>query len=301
MVRVAVIGTGYLGRLHARVYSELEEAQLAAVVDVDRARADDIAAAHGSRAYTDFREVLPFVDAVSVVTPTETHYGIAMECLRAGKDILVEKPIASTVREADSLIDEAARRGLCLQVGHIERFNPATDELLPLFESPRFVEAERVSPFLGRAMDVDVTLDLMIHDIDIALSLFGCPKVSGVRAVGASVITDRLDYVKAWVDFEGGRTAFFTAARVSAEKRRIMRVFEAGRFVEIDFMNRKLIVKGRNGELDIEAGDREPLKEELRDFIRCVSEKRSPKVKPLEARDALDLALKISEEARKRG
>ncbi len=299
MIKIAVIGVGYLGRHHARIFSSLEGAELYGIADPDPGRASEAAQATGAKPCSDFREFLPLVDAVSVVTPTETHHGIALECLRAGKSVFLEKPITSTVQQADSLIEEAAKRGLVLQVGHIERFNPAAEEFARIAARPGFIEAERVSPFQGRGTDVDITLDLMIHDIDIALSLFGSPAVSRIKAAGSSVLTETLDYVKAWVDFEGGQSAVFTAGRVSPEKRRIMRAIGDEKYIEVDFMNRKLLERSRRGEREFQAGDAEPLREELKDFIGCIKAGRAPRVKPVEARAALELALKISEEARR--
>jgi predicted dehydrogenase len=298
MKKIAVIGAGYLGRHHARIYSSLEGAELAAVVDVDGTRAGEVAANCNSKAYTNFRDVLALVDALSIVTPTETHATIAMECLRKGKDVFIEKPITGALAEADLVIKEAEERGLVLQVGHIERFNPAAEELFSVLKNAHFIEAERASPYLGRAMDVDVTLDLMIHDIDIALSVLGCPAAVNIKAIGASLITDKLDYAKAWVEFENGTGALFTASRVAASKRRVMNVLEKDRFVEIDFISRKLLARGPSGEHTFQAEDREPLKEELKSFLACINERGVPRVKPQEARQALALALQISEIAR---
>ena len=291
-----------MGRHHARIYSGLEGARLVAVVDIDRKRAEEVAFSCNSRPCTNFREILPLVDAVSIVTPTETHAAIAIECLRQGKDVLVEKPITGGLPESDLVIREAEERGLILQVGHIERFNPAAEELFSVLEEkrerPLFIESERVSPYLGRAIDVDITLDLMIHDIDIALSLLGWPAPANIKAIGARLITNRLDYAKAWVEFSNGASALFTASRVAATKRRIMSVLERERFVEVDFITRRLSARGPSGEHTFEADDREPLEEELKSFLACITERKEPRVKPREAREALALALAISETAR---
>jgi len=298
MKKIAVIGAGYLGRHHARIYSGLEGARLVAVVDIDRKRAEEAAFASNSRPFTNFREVLPLVDAVSIVTPTETHAEIALQCLKKGKDVLIEKPMTGTLAEADLVIKEAEERGLILQVGHIERFNPAAEELFSVLDGPVFIESERVSPYLGRAIDVDITLDLMIHDIDIALAILGWPAPVAIKAIGASLITNRLDYAKAWVEFSNGTSALFTASRVAAGKRRTLSVLEKERFVEVDFITRKLAAKGPSGEHTFEADDREPLKEELKSFLACITERSAPRVKAREAREALALALAISETAR---
>lgn len=298
MKKIAVIGTGYLGRHHARILSGAKGVQLAGVVDIDRKRAEEIALAYNSVPYTNFLHVLPLVDAVSIVTPTETHLEIAMECLKEGKDVFVEKPITAALDEADELIKSARDRGLVLQVGHIERFNPVLEEAFSLLRDPFFIEAERVSPYLGRGVDVDITIDLMIHDLDIALSAFKFPEIKNVKAIGASRLTGRLDYCKAWVDFENGCSAVFTASRLATAKRRSMNILEKDGFMEIDFISRKLNFKSVAGENAFEAEDREPLKEELESFIQCIGERSVPKVKPHEAREALALALRISETAR---
>lgn len=298
MKKVAVIGTGYLGKHHARILSAIKEVQLSGVVDVDRKRAEEIALAYNSVPYTNYLHVLPLVDAVSIVTPTETHMEIAMECLKEGKDVFVEKPITATLEEADALIEAARERGLLLQVGHIERFNPVFEKAFSLLREPFFIESERVSPYLGRGVDVDITLDLMIHDIDIALSAFGCPGIRNIKAIGVSRITGHLDYAKAWVDFEGGFSAVFTASRLAAAKRRSMNILEKEGFIEMDFVSRKLNIKSIAGENAFQAEEREPLKEELESFVRCIIERSEPKVKPREAREALALALRISETAR---
>ncbi len=300
MIKAAVIGTGHLGRHHARLYSLLAQeacgVELAAVCDTDMGRAREVAEAYGARPFTDYREALGLVDAVSIVTPTVSHYAIAAECLAAGKDILLEKPVCATLEEARKLTALASGKGLILQAGHIERFNPAAEKALPLLDRPFFIEAERISPFPERSLDVDVTLDVMIHDLDFALHVLGCPAVKEARAAGASIVTPgKLDTVRAWVDFEDGRSAFFSASRIAAEKRRTMRFFMGeGKIVEADFLLKKVIVKTAGSEENMDACTAEPLKEEIRDFIRCVKTRTAPRVSPREAECALDLALKIS-------
>ncbi len=170
-VRVGVIGVGYLGQHHARIYSELEDIELVALADTDEKRAITFAEKYGCKAFSDYREILPKVDALSIVTPTTSHHSIAIECLRAGKDILIEKPITENIKEADELIMEAEKHGCILQVGHLERYNSALLAASGMINEPRFIESERLSPFLGRGTDVDVTLDLMIHDADIVLAI----------------------------------------------------------------------------------------------------------------------------------
>ncbi|HMK49122.1 MAG TPA: Gfo/Idh/MocA family oxidoreductase [Thermodesulfovibrionales bacterium] len=297
-VRVGVIGVGYLGQHHARIYSEIEVAELVAVVDVDLKRAGAFAEQYNCEASDDYRKIFEKVDALSIVTPTTLHYEVALECLRAGKDILIEKPITTTVAEADELISESRERNCIIQVGHLERYNPAILAAADFFGSPVFIESERLSPFLGRATDVDVTLDLMIHDIDIMLSLIAKP-VKTVRAVGGKVLTDKLDVAKAWLEFEGGCAALATVSRMSPEKRRTLKVFQKDALISIDYQNAEIKRFFRKGEEiaseTIRPEKKEPLREELQDFIRCVRDRSAPKVSAVEGRDALRIVLEINE------
>ncbi|MDA8155676.1 MAG: Gfo/Idh/MocA family oxidoreductase [Actinomycetota bacterium] len=299
MLKVAVIGAGYLGRHHARIYSTMEGVELAAIADTDEARAREVAAAYGGRACRDYRDILGLVNAVSIVTPTVTHYQIAADCFALNKDVLLEKPICLDLHEADRLVKMAAEKMLILQAGHVERFNPVLEEAYQRLGQTTFIEAERVSPFPARSTDVDVTLDMMIHDIDIVLHTFGCPDVKSVKAAGASILTDKLDTVKAWVDFTSGHSAFFSASRVCAHKKRVMKFVEKNRIFTADFMSKKLFLKTPGGDFEFESPATEPLKEELADFIKCVGGRTAPRVSPKEARGALDLALRISDAARR--
>lgn len=302
-LKVGVIGVGYLGQHHARIYSEIEDAELVAVVDTDRERAGTLAERYGCAAYSDFREILPQVDALSIVTPTQSHFFIALECLRAGKDILVEKPITGVVQEADELILESERRGCILQVGHLERYNPAVQSAFALIKEPRFIESERLSPFLGRGTDVDVTVDLMIHDADIILGLVSSP-VKQIKAVGARVVTDKIDFAKAWLEFDNGCTAVLTASRVSPEKQRTLKVFQKESCFFIDYQRCEMKRYSRTSEGmlsdPIRVDNKEPLKEELKDFVQCIKERRRPKVSAIEGRDALKLVLDITEMIRRK-
>jgi predicted dehydrogenase len=297
-VKVGVIGVGYLGQHHARIFSGLEETELVAVVDIDRKRADTISAKYGIKAYYDYRDVLPKVDALSIVTPTTTHYSIAFDCLGAGKDMLIEKPITENVEEADQLISEAEKRGLIIQVGHLERYNPAVLAASDMISSPMFMESERLSPFLGRGTDVDVTLDLMIHDVDIMLSLVTLP-VKEIRAVGAEVLTDKIDVAKAWLEFENGCAALATVSRLSPEKTRKLKIFGKDSYVAIDYQNFEIKRHFRNGDgisFEITKPEKkEPLKEELKDFIRCVKERKRPKVSAVEGKNALKVVMEITD------
>jgi len=297
-VRIGVIGVGYLGRHHARIYSELEGAELTAVADADGDKATEIAETYGCRSFLQYADLFPLCDAVSVVTPTTAHYAVAMDCLKANKDVLVEKPITATVEEGEALILEAERRNLILQVGHLERFNPGMIAASKLITEPRFVESERLSPLLGRGTDVDVTLDLMIHDIDIVMSIVKS-KLTDIRAIGESVLTEKIDVAKAWLEFENGCKALVTASRLSPEKQRRLKVFQKDSFVSVDYQNhevRRYFKNGAGMSFDVMNPEKkEPLKEELRDFIHCIETRSVPKVSGREGLDALRVVLKITE------
>jgi predicted dehydrogenase len=304
-VKVGVVGVGYLGRHHARIYSELEGVELTSIADIDAGKADEISSQYGSNAYSDYRRIVDDVEAVSIVTPTSLHYEIAMHFLDLGKDVLIEKPITTSVSDAEAIIRVAEEKGCIVQVGHLERFNPAVVAVAEFVEDPVFFESERVSPFLGRALDVDVTLDLMIHDIDIVMSLLNGAGVSDFRVVGAKVLTDKIDVAKAWIEFTDGTTALITASRISGEKQRKLKIYQKDSFVMLDYqkMMIKRYLRSDDGIVseDIDVMDKEPLKEELADFIDCVRTRRSPRVSAQEGRDALEVALGISEKINNSG
>lgn len=293
-MRVAVVGAGYLGQHHARIYSELEGIELVGVVDVDSKRAEEIAGKYASRPFSDYRDIINKVDALSIVVPTTYHYGIALDCIRSGKDVIVEKPITTTVSEADELISEAERMDRILQVGHLERYNPGVMAVSEMIEKPLFFESLRVSPFLNRATDVDVTLDLMIHDIDIVLSLASSP-LKNISAIGFSSVTEKIDEARAWIEFDNGAVAFFTASRIAKEKQRKLRIFQENSYIELDYQQGDIRSFSRNGAHEaIKPEYRESLKEELKDFLRCVALRERPKVSGVEGRDALSVALEIN-------
>lgn len=293
-VKVAVVGAGYLGQHHARIYSELDGAELVGVVDADFRRSEEIARKYASKPYHDYRDVMEGVDALSIVVPTTLHYGIALDCLKAGKDIIVEKPITTTVMQADEIISEAERKNCILQVGHLERYNSGVMAVSEMIEMPVFFESLRLSPFLNRATDVDVTLDLMIHDIDIVLSLVSSP-IKNIKAFGFSSITEKIDEARAWIEFENGLVAFFTASRISQEKQRKFRVFQGNSYIELDYQQNDIRRFSRKGGQEIIKPEyREPLKEELKDFIHCVANREKPRVSGIEGRNALKVALEIN-------
>lgn len=297
-VRVGVIGVGYLGQHHARIYSDIKDVELAAVSDFDSIRAEEIGSKYGCRYFSNYSELLEVCDAVSIVTPTITHRDIALDCLKAGKDILVEKPITQNIIEAEEIIKEAEKKNLILQVGHLERYNPAVTAASKMTTAPRFIEAERLSPFLGRGIDVDITLDLMIHDIDIIFSLVRS-RLVGIKASGESLMTDKIDLARAWLEFENGCGALMTASRISPEKKRSLNIFQEDSYIAVDYHNQEAKRYFKSGEellSDVMSPEKqEPLKEELKDFIECVKTRKRPLVSGTEAMNALDTAMKISE------
>jgi predicted dehydrogenase len=285
-VRVGVIGVGSLGQHHARVYAEAPEADLVGVVDADVGRAQDIAVKHHCQAFTHFREMVGRVDAVSVVVPTLLHYGIARECLQAGVHVLVEKPMTATSAEADDLVDIAAARKLILQVGHIERFNSALRASLGAIKAPRLIECRRWAPFTARGADVDVVLDLMIHDLDIVLS-FSDAGVRHIAAQGVSLVTSTIDVAYAQVLFETGCMATFSANRLAEGKVRELRFYEPDGFLVVDLLaqtariGRRIIGPTGHAEIitEIIRGDgQEPLKLELQAFLESITHGTPPLV-----------------------
>ena len=302
-VRAGVVGVGALGRHHARVWAGMQGARLVGVVDADPARAAAVAAEHGGRAFPDAAALLAEVDAVSVAVPTESHHPVARMALDGGKDVLLEKPMSATLGEADDLMALAAARGAVLQVGHIERFNPATAPLLSAGKGARFVEVHRLGSFSPRSLDVDVVLDLMIHDLDIVLSLDGTPPVQ-IEAVGVPVLTARVDIANARLRFASGLIANLTASRVSLEKVRKFRVFAPRTYVSADFTAREAQVfrleadEGGRPRIASErhgAPDQEPLRLQIEAFARAVRERSRPVVTGEDGRRALALAHAILE------
>src|SRR3990172_1876497 len=238
-IRVAVIGVGHVGQHHARIYRELPGVELVGVVDIDRAKLQELSKSLGVAAFQDYRDMFGRVDAVSIAVPTVLHAPIARDCLERGLDILVEKPLAETLEEAEELTDLARPPGPILQVGHVERFNGAVRALQRMVKTPGFIECHRLSPFPQRSTDVDVILDLMIHDIDIILSLVKSP-VTQVYAVGVPVLTDRVDIANARIEFASGCVANVTASRVSVERVRKIRVFQPDTYISLDYASQEI-------------------------------------------------------------
>jgi predicted dehydrogenase len=302
-VRIAVVGVGYLGRHHARILASLPGAELLSVVDVNAARAQEVAAANGTRPLTDFRDLLGHVDAVTLAVPTELHREIALPFLAAGVHVLVEKPMARSLAEADDMIQTAARTGAILAVGQTERFNPAVAAARPILSDPRFIEVHRLGTFPERSLDIDVVFDLMIHDVDIVLSLVSSD-VEAIEAVGVPVLTGRVDIANARLRFRNGCIANLTASRISRDRVRKIRFFQPMAYVSIDYAAQKLeifrLVKGNGPAPAIEGGEvpienEEPLKRELADFIEAIRERRPPIVTGEDGRRALALAQQIAD------
>lgn len=303
MLRLAVIGVGYLGRQHARILSSLPDAELVAVVDTNRARAEEIAAAHGTRAFSDYREVVDQVDAVTIAVPTKLHHDIAVACLSAGIPVLVEKPMARSPAEAEAMIAAARQADVALAVGHTERFNPAVVAARPLLTAPRFIEVHRLGTFPERSLDIDVVFDLMIHDLDVVLSLVKS-EAESMEAVGVPVLTGRVDIANARVRFANGCIANLTASRISRERVRKIRFFQPAAYLSIDYAAQKVelwrLVKTEGRMPSIQGGDvdvvnEEPLKRELADFVAAVRARRAPEVTGEDGLRALALAQRITD------
>jgi predicted dehydrogenase len=301
-IRVAVIGVGHLGRHHARILSELPGARLTAVVDTIEERARAAAEPSGAAVLTDYRALQNNVDAITIAVPTELHRDIAQPFLERGIPVLVEKPMARSLAEADDLLQAARKSNAVLAVGHTERYNPAIAAILPLVSRPRFIEVHRLGAFPDRSLDIDVVFDLMIHDLDVILSLVKSP-VSAIEAVGVPVLTTRYDIANARLRFEDGCIANITASRISRERVRKIRFFQQDAYISIDYAAQEVegyrLVRRDGARPDIQGGQlpvqrEEPLKRELADFVGAVREKRAPLVTGEDGRRALALAEAIA-------
>ncbi len=299
-IRTGVVGVGYLGQFHAEKYAALPNVELMGVVDPDRARGEQVAQKLRTRAFTDASQLLGDVDAVSIAVPTVHHYPIARQFLDAGVHVLLEKPITVTLEQADELIAIAERKQVVLQVGHIERFNPAITSVKPLLRSPRYLQAERSAPFTVRCTDVNVVLDLMIHDLDIVTDLSGS-RPKEVSAMGASVITKEVDSAIARIVFENGCVADVAASRISDEKKRVLRVFDGDALYTADYQTQKATVSRRSTgtvpalvAAEIPAERRDTLRDEITAFVDCIEKRIRPLVSGAEGRNALALARLIS-------
>ncbi len=304
-IRVAVVGCGEFGRNHVRAYREMADIELAGVFDQDAARAGKIAQEFQTRAFSSLRQLRGAADAASVAVPTVAHAEVGCELMEMGIDVLVEKPMARSLAEADDLIAKAKLRGCVLQVGHVERFNPAVRAVEPVVSRPLFFEVHRLGVFTPRSLDVDVIYDLMIHDLDILLALVKEP-VEELRAVGIPVLTDKVDIAHARLEFAGGAVANVTASRVSTERVRKMRFFQQHEYISLDYARRDALrvgVKrpGPQPEFGFEklpAPDVEPLRAELEAFSEAVRTRVAPKTDGQAGRAALELASRVMESIR---
>ncbi len=296
MSKIAVIGVGHLGKQHARLYAEL--GHLAGVVDILESRVNEVASLYNTTAYTGYRDLFGKVDAVSLAVPTTHHAAIGVDLLEHGIDVLVEKPIASSREEADALIKAARKNDRILQVGHVERFNPVVRAAREVATRPQFFEIHRLAAFSPRSLDIDVVLDLMIHDLDIVLSLVPAA-VREIRAVGIPVLSQKADIANARVEFTDGCVANFTASRVSFEKTRKLRFFQPHDYISVDYASQTgIMISLRMGavkETKLEPPGEEPLKLELASFIECVAQRRTPLVTGEDGLRALDLGMRIND------
>jgi predicted dehydrogenase len=305
---VGVVGIGYLGKFHAEKYAAIPGVQLAGLADILPGRAKEWADKLRTEAFSSHRSLLGKVDAVSVAVPTDQHYRVAKDFLEAGCDVLVEKPISLTLEEAEELIALARKKGRILQVGHLERFNPAILAVREKIRVPLFIESHRLTPFRGRGAEVDVVLDLMIHDLDIILS-FVRSSVKKIQAVGVSVLTDKADIANTRLEFDAGSVANLTASRISIEDRRRIRVFQPDAYLSLDYASKEVTLFHRvfNPEtqgfqiaaehIEVEPGD--ALEEEIRSFIQSCLTQTSPLVTGEDGRNALAVAMRINDQIEK--
>lgn len=302
-IKTAVIGVGHLGKAHARVYHTIEDAELVAVCDTNETTGRELAQAYGAKFTTDFCDLLGDVEAVSVATPTINHHEVTCACLEAGISVLVEKPISRTLEEADEMIRLADAKGVVLQVGHIERFNPAFQALQQQLTCPKFFEAHRMGIFTLRSLDIDVVMDLMVHELDIISSLVKSEVVK-IEAVGIPILTQKIDLANARLEFADGCIANITASRVAGERLRKLRVFQPNEYYSLDYAEQqvgmfKLVPPKDAGALPdivaqgLEVTKREPLLAEIESFVSSVRSRSAPVVTGAEGRRALALALEV--------
>ena len=294
--RLAVVGAGQFGKNHCRVIHESERAELVAVVDIDATRAAEVASLYGGLPLTDYRELGGRADAAVVAAPTSAHEQIGCFLVDAGIDVLVEKPLTPDVESADRLVRTAEKSGRVLQVGHLERFNPAVSELERRVTLPLFFEIHRMNLFSPRSLDVDVVLDLMIHDVDIVLALTGTEPAE-IRAAGVSILSSKVDIANVRLEFSNGCVANLTASRISTERVRKLRLFQPDQYLSLDYTRQDLaIFSVRGGQIGFEQAPvtkAEPLKLQLEAFLECVQTRKSPKTSGRGARPTLKVALAI--------
>jgi predicted dehydrogenase len=306
-LKLAVVGVGHLGQHHARLYSQLDELDLVCVVDIDEARAKSVARNCKTRYVTDYRQIESQLDAVSIAVPTRDHFEVAQSFLSQGISVLLEKPIASSLEQAEKLAELAEKQGTILQIGHVERFNPAVVALAKRVRSPKYIETHRLGPFVARGMDVDVILDLMIHDLDIVLSGVSSP-LCQVQAVGMPIVSEHVDIANVRLEFEDGCVANMNTSRVSLTHLRKLRLFQQDTYFSLDAIKQDLTVvrldKNSPSRLTglpfkisrekVKLKKQEPLKAELESFVNCVRRKQPPLVSAREGIRALRVALDIN-------
>lgn len=303
-LNVGVIGVGHLGQHHARLYDSFHDVNLAGVVDVNEERGQEISSRHDTEYFKNVEEIIPHVDAASVVVPTESHFKVGKTLIEAGVDCLIEKPMVETLKQAEELYHLSEDKDVLLQVGHIERFNTAFVTARDYIDNPRYIEVQRMGPFTERSDDIGVVMDLMIHDIDIVFSLVNSP-IKDLKSIGASVMTDYEDVANARFEFENGSVANLTASRVSPDARREIRIYQDNNCVSLslDYKDQQVkmwrLKNGKARSLDdveiisppIENG--ESLRRELLHFIHCIKEDRQPVVGGVEGMDAIKLAFDV--------
>jgi len=308
-LQVGVVGVGYLGKFHAQKYRSMPDVELVGVVDPDPVQGEKVASENATAYFRDHRSLYGKVDAISVAAPTPTHFSIARDFLKQNVDVLIEKPMTSRIEDADELIRIAESNGSIIQVGHLERFNPAVVELRGRIDQPRFIESHRLSIYQGRCTDVSVVLDLMIHDIDLILNLVGST-IKSVHAAGIEVVSENIDIANARLEFANGAVANVTASRISAKNERKLRLFQKDAYISIDFADHKItlvhpesnhgddIIPGMKiEELKFDKGD--ALDDELKSFVHSVKHRQQPLVTGQMGRDALKTALTIMAQIKK--
>ena len=300
-IRVAVIGIGYLGEFHAEKYKANKNAELVAIVDTDRSRRDVVSKKLDVKSYSSYESIINEVDAVSIVVPTNLHYKVASYFISNNKHVLIEKPFASSVSEAKKLKKLASKRDIVLQVGHLERFNKAFVKLKNIVKNPVFIECNRISPFKIRGTEVNVIMDLMIHDLDIVMSLNNS-NIKNIQANGASVLTNKTDIANARITFENGCVCNLSASRISEKIERKMRVFQKDSYFSLDYQDCELdsykkVISGKIKRIEKNKNNfinNDPLNEEIKSFIECIKKSENPVIDAADGIKALQYAIKIS-------
>ena len=307
-LRVGVVGAGYLGRFHTEKYARMDDVELVGVVDIDKSQAEEVAGRFNTKAYLHHKHLFGKVDAVSIVVPTPAHFSVAKDFLENNIDVLIEKPMSETTEQADELIDFAKSRNLIIQVGHLERFNPAVVALRDIIKKPMFIESHRLSIYKDRCTDVSVVLDLMIHDIDIILN-FVRSEIVNIHAAGIPVISGQVDIANARLEFKRGCIANVTASRISTKNERKIRLFQKDAYISVDFANQGITVIQRNDKIEgglipgmeikqLSFAKGDALEDELKSFVKAVRRREVPEVTGQMGRDALKIALSIMEQIR---